>query len=181
MPGDRELFSLHASEDDIRYTEAVLVRDGIIPVTDRAGHRGALQLWRNHCRSTDPSYPARLTEVRRLIALPRFRLDRATGAGGRAEQLAWVRSSDIMITAASHFPYHFSVEGLAELACSLLEEQGDPGRLGMILGNDYGVTTVEGPHRLVHQVAHNGNHRTVAIRAAGFPAVSRVAPRLVWP
>lgn len=38
-----------------------------------------------------------------------------------------------------------------------------------ILGENYGLSTVAAPHGLLHMVHHNGNHRTAAIRAAGFP------------
>jgi hypothetical protein len=85
------------------------------------------------------------------------------------DQLAWVRPADIWVTTGADFPYHFTVEGLAQLASNLIAEQGSPYDMATILGDDYGLSTVAAPHGLLHEVAHNGNHRTVAIRAAGFP------------
>jgi hypothetical protein len=41
--------------------------------------------------------------------------------------------------------------------------------MAMILGDDYGLSTVAAPHGLLHKVRHNGNHRTAAIKAAKFP------------
>ena len=40
--------------------------------------------------------------------------------------------------------------------------------MARVLGPDYWLRTVAAPHGL-HQVSQNGNHRTVAIKAAGFP------------
>jgi hypothetical protein len=84
-------------------------------------------------------------------------------------RLAWVRPADIWFTTGSDFPYHHSVEGLAQLASNLISEQGDPRCMARILGDDFWVDTVAAPHGLLHDVTVNGNHRTVAIKAAGFP------------
>ena len=83
--------------------------------------------------------------------------------------MAWVRPADIWFITGDDFPYHFTVEGLAQLASNLIAEQGDPWGMARILGDDYWVDTVAAPHGLLHQVSRNGNHRTVAIKAAGFP------------
>ena len=159
-----------ATSDEIRHALQTLEQKGIIPVSDGPGHRGAVQLWRDHCAAPRPSRERLNAEVDRLLALPRFELDAAKSAPRVTTQLAWVRSRDIMITTHPNFPYHYDDDGLAELAGNLLTEQGDPEWLAEILGVDYGLASVDAPHGLVHQVSHNGNHRTVAIRAAGFPA-----------
>jgi hypothetical protein len=41
---------LIATEADVERAETLLSRDGLIPVEDPPGHRGALELWRRHCR-----------------------------------------------------------------------------------------------------------------------------------
>jgi hypothetical protein len=74
-----------------------------------------------------------------------------------------------LITTHHDFPYHCSVEGLAALAYRLIAEHADPDRMAMILGDDYGLSTVAAPHGLLHKARHNGNHRTAAIKAAKFP------------
>jgi hypothetical protein len=75
------------------------------------------------------------------------------------------------------FPYHFTVEGLAELASNLITEQGDPYGMARILGDEYCLSAVAAPRGLLHEIAENGNHQTVAIRAAGFPvALVQVSP-----
>jgi hypothetical protein len=55
------------------------------------------------------------------------------------------------------------------LASNLITEQAEPHGMASILGYGYWLKTVAVPHGLLHQVSQNGNHRTVAIRAAGFP------------
>lgn len=130
---------------------------------------GALELWRRHCQRVVSSQQSILTAVRNLLELPRCNPDRGFRGLGETSQLAWVRPTDILITTHPGFPYHRSVEGLAELASNLIAEQGDPGGMSMILGEDYGLSTVAAPHGLLHEVSPNGHHRTAAIKAAGFP------------
>ena len=110
-----------------------------------------------------------LTAVRKLLELPSCNLDRGFDGLTETTRLAWVRPADIWFTTGSDFPYHFTVEGLAQLASNLIAEQGDPCGLARILGDDYWVDTVPAPQGLLHDVSVNGNHRTVAIKAAGFP------------
>ena len=160
---------LTASQADVDCAETLLNRDGLIPVEDRQGHRGALELWRRHCRRADSSRESMLTAVRKLLELPSCNLDRGFDGLTETTGLAWVRPADICFTTGSHFPYHFTVEGLAQLASNLIAEQGDPWGMARILGDDYWVDTVAAPHGLLHDVTVNGNHRTVAIKAAGFP------------
>ena len=78
-------------------------------------------------------------------------------------QLAGVRPADIWFTTGDDFPYHFTVGGLAQLASNLIAEQGAPYGMARILGDDCGLSTVAAPHGLLHEVADNGNDRTVAI------------------
>lgn len=160
---------LTASQADVECAETLLNRDGLIPVEDRQGHRGALELWRRHCRRADSSRESMLTAVRKLLELPSCNLDRGFDGLTETTGLAWVRPADICFTTGSHFPYHLTVEGLAQLASNLIAEQGDPWGMARILGDDYWVDTVAAPHGLLHDVTVNGNHRTVAIKAAGFP------------
>ena len=110
-----------------------------------------------------------LAAVRKLLELPRCNLDRGLFGLRETTRLAWVRLTDILITPWSNFPYHRSVEGLARLASSLITEQADPNGMARILGDNYWVSTVAAPHGLLHDVSVNGNHRTAAIKAAGFP------------
>lgn len=170
-----------ADPGEVRHALQALERDGIIPVSDRSGHRGAVQLWRDHCARPLPSAKQLRTEVDRLLTLPRFELDGAESAPKASTQLAWVPSADIMITTHPSFPYHFDADGLAELAGNLLTERGDPDWLAEILGANYGLTSVDAPHGRTYQVAHNGNHRTVAIRAAGFPLALALVDHHVGP
>jgi len=158
-----------ATREELQRARDLLARDGLVPITDAAGHRGALQLWRQHCQMTCLSRPAMVAALQDLLNRPRPAFERVFDGRTVIEQLAWVRPSDIAITTHPTFPYHHSVAGLAELAINLLAEKADPEAMAMILGNDYGVVTVAAPHGLLHQVSHNGNHRTAAIRAAGFP------------
>ena len=81
----------------------------------------------------------------------------------------WIRPSDLFITTQPDFPYHMTAAGLAELAGRLIAEQGDPWGLHMILGRDLSVFTYPRPAGWAHQVGANGNHRSAAIRASGFP------------
>jgi hypothetical protein len=60
--------------------------------------------------------------------------------------LAWVRRADSWVTTGSDFPYHHSVEGVAQIASNLIIEQGDPQGMARILGEEYNVETVEAPH-----------------------------------
>jgi hypothetical protein len=160
---------LTATQADVERAETLLNRDGLIPVEDRSGHRGALELWRRHCQRAESSGAAMLAAVRKLLDLPSCTFDRGFNGLRDTTGLAWVRPADIWIMTGHDFPYHFTVEGLAQLASNLIAEQGDPWGMARILGEDYWVDTVAAPHGLLHDVTVNGNHRTVAIRAAGFP------------
>jgi hypothetical protein len=110
-----------------------------------------------------------LAAVRNLLVLPSCSFERGYCGLSETTQLAWVRPSDIWFTTRADFPYHGTVEGLAQLASNLITEQADPNGMARILGNEYRLSTVAAPHGLLHEIAENGNHRTVAIRAAGFP------------
>ena len=46
---------LTATQADVERAETLLNQDGLIPVEDQSGHRGALELWRRHCRQADSS------------------------------------------------------------------------------------------------------------------------------
>ena len=160
---------LTATQADVEHAETLLNRDGLIPVEDEAGHRGALELWRRHCQRAASSRPSMLAAVRNLLELPGCSFQRAFYGLRETGLLAWVRPADISITTGSNFPYHFTVEGLVQLASNLIAEQGDPYGMARILGDEYCLSTVAAPHGLLHEIAENGNHRTVAIKAAGFP------------
>jgi hypothetical protein len=111
-----------------------------------------------------------LTAVRKLLELPSCGLQGAfDGLMETIPRLAWIRPADIWFVTSDDFPYHFAVEGLAQLASNLITEQADPYGMARILGYDYWLRTVPAPHGVLHQVSQNGNHRTVAIEAAGFP------------
>lgn len=45
-----------------------LNRDGLIPIDDESGHRGASELWRRHCQRAEFSRAAMLPVVHRLRA-----------------------------------------------------------------------------------------------------------------
>jgi hypothetical protein len=171
MGTSSKLFARHltATQADVERAETLLNRDGLIPVEDWSGHRGALELWRRHCQRAESSRASMLTAVRRLLELSSCSFERAFYGLRETRLLAWVRPADISFTTGADFPYHFTVEGLAQLASNLITERGDPEGMARILGDDYGLSTVAAPHGLLHKIAHNGNHRTVAIKAAGFP------------
>jgi hypothetical protein len=158
-----------ATQADLEHAEMLLDRDGLIPVEDKSGHSGALELWRRQCERAASSRLSMVTAVRNVLGLPHASFQRAFHGQGETDQLAWVRPADIWFRTGSDFPYHFTVEGLAQLASNLIAEQGDPNGMARILGDDYRLETVAAPHGLLHEISQNGNHRTVAIKAAGFP------------
>lgn len=160
---------LTATQADVERAETLLKRNGLIPVEDEPGHRGALELWRRHCQRAESSPASMLTAVRKLLELPSCGLGAFDGLGETTPRLAWVRPADIWFYTGPDFPYHFTVEDLANLASNLITEEAHPHEMARILGPDYWLKTVPAPHGLLHQVSQNGNHRTVAIRAAGFP------------
>ena len=167
--GDLFISDRAATQAEVERAESMLKRDGLIPVEDRSGHRVALELWRRNCQRAEPSPQSMLTAVRNLLEQPRVSFEHVLQGSARTPRLAWVRPDDILITDHPDFPYHLTVEELAQLASNLIAEQGDPEMMAEILGEDYGLSTVTAPHGLLHMVHHNGNHRTAAIRAAGFP------------
>lgn len=116
---------LTASQADVERAETLLSRDGLISVEDEAGHRGALELWRRHCQRAASSR-SMLAAVRNLLELPSCSFQRAFYGLRETGLLAWVRPADIWFTTGADFPYHFTVEGLAQLASNLIAEQGDP-------------------------------------------------------
>ena len=66
------------------YDLELLDRDGQIPVQDIAGHRDALQLWRDHCLRAVTSPPsAMLPAVQQVLAASRCDPDRGSRAAGR--------------------------------------------------------------------------------------------------
>jgi hypothetical protein len=160
---------LTATQAEMERAESLLNRDGLIPVEDEPGHRGALELWRRHCQHADSSQASMLTAVRKLLQLPSCGLQGAFDGLRETTQLAWVRPADIWFATGADFPYHFTVEGLAKFASNLITEQANPHAMARIHGYGYWLKTVPAPHGLLHHVSQNGNHRTVAIRAAGFP------------
>jgi len=81
----------------------------------------------------------------------------------------WIRPVDLIVTTHPDFPYHTTAAGLAELASRLIAEQGEPWGMHVILGLDLDVWSYPRPGGWAHEVNTNGNHRSVAIRAAGFP------------
>ena len=160
---------LTATQAEVERAETLLNQDGLIPIEDESGHRGALELWRRHCRHADSSQASMLTAVRKVLELPSCDLDAFDGLAETTPRLAWVRPADIWFATGGNFPYHFTVEGLAKFASNLITEQANPYAMARVHGDDYWLKTVPAPHGLLHQVTQNGNHRTVAIRAAGFP------------
>jgi len=110
-----------------------------------------------------------LAAVRKLLEQPSCSFERGYYGLKETSGYAWVRPADIWFTTGDDFPYHFTVEGLAQLASNLITEHGDPYGMARILGDQYRLSTVAAPHGLLHEIAENGNHRTVAIKAAGFP------------
>jgi hypothetical protein len=167
-----KLFGSHltATQAEVERSETLLNRDGLIPIEDEPGHRGALELWRRHCQRADSSQASMLTAVRKLLELPSCGLQGALdGLTETTPRLAWIRPADIWFATGADFPYHCTVEDLAQLASNLITEQAHPHGMAMIHGFDYWLRTVPAPHGLLHQVSQNGNYRTVAIKAAGFP------------
>ena len=136
---------LTATRADVERAETLLNRDGLIPVEDQSGHRGALELWRRHCQRAESSRASMLAAVRKLLELPSCTFDRGFDGLRETTGLAWVRPADIWFMAGDDFPYHFTVEGLAQLASNLIAEQGDPWGMARILGDDYWVDTVAAP------------------------------------
>jgi hypothetical protein len=165
-----ELFAsrLTATQADVERAKTLLNRDGLIPVEDEPGHRGALELWRRHCQRAESSRPSMLAAVHTLLELPRCTFDGLR----ETTRLAWVRLADIPITTSANFTYHFTVEGLAQLASNLITEQADPESLARILGDYYIVETVAAPHGLLHEVARTAT--------TGLWPLRRPASRWLW-
>jgi len=84
--------------------------------------------------------------VRKFLQLPSCTFERGFDGLTEATQLACVRPADIWFMTGDDFPYHFTVEGLAELASNLITEQGDPYGMARILGDEYCLSTVAAPH-----------------------------------
>ena len=79
-----KLFARHltATQADVERAETLLNRDGLIPVEDWSGHRGALELWRRHCQRAESSRASMLTAVRRLLELSSCSFERALWVEG---------------------------------------------------------------------------------------------------
>ncbi|MFD7161395.1 hypothetical protein ACFV9C_42890 [Kribbella sp. NPDC059898] len=165
---DASAFAVDASNADVDHAQDMLASTGMIPASDLAGHRGAVELWRTHCdrrRGTDQA--TLRAELDKVLAAPRPQHP-ATGKQDRPVY-AWVRPSDIPVTSHEAFPYHCTPDELAELGLNLVREAGDPAGMDEILGEGLSLTTSLTPRGPVHRVNVNGNHRAAAIRAAGFP------------
>jgi hypothetical protein len=65
------------------------------PVEDEDGHRGALELWRRHCRRAESSRAAMLAAVRKVLELPGCSFERGFDGLRETTRLAWVRPADI--------------------------------------------------------------------------------------
>ena len=80
MGASSKLFARHltATQADVERAETLLNQDGLIPIEDESGHRGALELWRRHCRHADSSRASMLTAVRKLLELPSCTFDAAS-------------------------------------------------------------------------------------------------------
>jgi hypothetical protein len=153
----------------------------MIPLSDLAGHRGAVQMWRAHCESRRAATIEELNdEVDRLLRAPRP-LPPDCGTLARP-YYAWIRPSSIPVTDHAGFPYHHTPAGLARIAQRLIAEAGAPAGLDKILGFNFVLTTTFTPHGLVHRIGANGNHRAALLRAAGFPvALALITPqRAPW-
>ncbi|WP_406048280.1 hypothetical protein [Kribbella sp. NBC_00889] len=165
---DRASFNVSATEQDVEHAKALLAEQGMIPASDLAGHRGAVQMWRDHCAARrEDSLQDLLTDVQQVLSAPR---PVPPTCGTRGEPVyAWIRPDDIPVTTDSNFPYHYTAAGLAELARNLIAEGGHPAGLDKILGFNFVLDTTSTPRGPVHCVTVNGNHRAAALRAAGFP------------
>lgn len=165
---DEATFAVHASNADVHHAEELLAADGMIPASDLAGHRGAVELWRRHCEERRGTDLAGLrADLDQVLAAPRPQHP-ATGKQD-PPVYAWVRPSDIPVTNHDGFPYHYTPDELADLGLNLIREAGNPAGLAEILGEGLSLTTTLTPRAPVHRVNVNGNHRTAAMRAAGFP------------
>ena len=157
-----------ASSADLAHAERLLAKHGMIPLTDAAGHRAALHLWRDHSqREKERPLAALQTAVDAILAASRPTVN-AHGKSLPAEY-RWIRPADLIVTTHQDFPYHTTAAGLAELAGRLVAERGDPRGMHRILGRDLSVMSYPRLGGWAHQINVNGNHRSVAIRAAGFP------------
>ena len=157
-----------ASDADLAHAEWLLALEGMIPLTDTAGHRAAVHLWREHClHASGRPLSALKAAVDTVLAAPRPTVN-AHGSSLPAEY-RWIRPSDVIITSHPDFPYHTTATGLAELAGRLIAEQGEPLGMHRILGSGLSVATYPRPGGRTHRISTNGNHRSAAIRAAGFP------------
>ena len=163
------LFDVVGSPADLARARQLLKRDGFVPTEDESGHRGAVQLWRDHASSrTRPTSTEVAERVDQLLAQPLIGLAECVSARSGKESLGWVRPADVAVNGGKVFPYHYSYEELVGSAQSLLTERGDPQGMARILGSDYSVIRYAAPHGPLYRV-YNGNHRTVMIQAAGFP------------
>lgn len=166
---DETTFSVEASRADVVHAYELLASSGMILASDLSGHRGAIALWRAHCKSSRGIQQAELlAAVDQVLAGPRP-VHPASGCVEPAPIYAWVRPCDIPVTKHEGFPYHHTAAELAELAANLIREEGDPAGLADILGEGLVLSTTPTPRGPVHHVTENGNHRAAAIRAAGFP------------
>ena len=165
------LYDVSGSPEDVAHAQLLLRTVGAIPLTDLAGHRGAVQMWRDHC-AQPPSSAVVGERLARVLAEPRFDLVYTYWGQAPDDRLAlfWVAPGDIVLPPPP-FPYHHTVEGLAGIATRVLAENGDPDLMDVILGRDFGLQGVFTANRPLLAIGHNGNHRAAALRAAGFPAV----------
>lgn len=86
-----------ATPEEVQHAFALLERDGLIPVADPAGHRGALQLWRQHCQETH-LFKAMLAAAQQVLNQARPALQGAFDGQTQTEQLASVQPADNPIT-----------------------------------------------------------------------------------
>jgi hypothetical protein len=95
---------LTATQADVERAGTLLNRDGLIPVEDEAGHRGALELWRRHCQRAPSSRASMLAAVRTVLEMPSCSFERGFFGLRETTGLAWVRPADIWLLPALIFP-----------------------------------------------------------------------------
>ena len=92
-----------ASSADLAHAERLLAHQGMIPLTDAAGHRAAVDLWRKHCqRAKGQPFAEFQAAVDMLLAAPRPTIN----AHGRRlpAEYRWIRPADLMVTNTSRLP-----------------------------------------------------------------------------
>lgn len=178
---------------EIRGAMLQLTTRGYIPAADPAGDEAARAAWNarfDELAARPPTHEEMIDRIRGILAEPRPRptcWDPAPrfedppvipGTDPRTRTArAWIPIQDLIVTRHTDFPYHASVERLAELAVETSQDRDRAERLTEQLF----VTQVSRPGGSAFWIAENGNHRALTFRALDLPLVlARIRPQGTW-